>query len=167
MSMKKFNYKHICGLLFLFVVLGITIPTKATASTTPIANGDSSLVKKRSLKERLTPNTVVAQYAGNIGCVSVGLGWESLSKRSLTEAHIGYVPHYQSTQSLTTFTLRQKGVPMVNSSRRGDLIFCVNVEIPKGLSDKQKDAMRAFADSCGESNYAKHKQFFKKIFGQK
>jgi hypothetical protein len=111
MSMKKFNYKHICGLLFLFVVLGITIPTTATASTTPIANGDSSLVKKRSLKERLTPNTFVAQYAGNIGCVSVGLGWESLSKRSLTEALIGYVPHYQSTQSLTTFTLRQYYTP--------------------------------------------------------
>ena len=35
------------------------------------------------------------------------------------------------------------------------------------LTDKQKEAMKAFAESCGESNYAKHKQFFKKIFGQK
>ena len=64
--------------------------------------------------------------------------------------------------------MKQKGIPFVNGNgRRGDLIFRVTVEIPKGLNDKQKDAMRAFADSCGESNYAKHKQFFKKIFGQK
>ena len=66
------------------------------------------------------------------------------------------------TQTGTTFTLRQRGVPMVNSSKRGDLIIRVNVEIPKGLSEKQKDLLRAFADACGESNYAKKKGFFKK-----
>ena len=74
----------------------------------------------------------------------------------------------EGTQPGTRFTLRSKGIPYVNGNgRRGDLIFRVAVEIPKGLTDKQKDAMKAFAESCGESNYAKHKQFFKKIFGQK
>ncbi len=66
------------------------------------------------------------------------------------------------TQSGTKFTLRQKGVPIVNSSRRGDIIFTVAVEIPKGLSEKQKDLLRAFADACGEKNYAKRSGFFKK-----
>lgn len=74
----------------------------------------------------------------------------------------------EGTQPGTKFTLRGKGIPYVNGGgRRGDLIFRTMVEIPKGLTDKQKEAMKAFADSCGESNYAKHKQFFKKIFGQK
>jgi len=74
----------------------------------------------------------------------------------------------EGTQPGTRFTLKSKGIPYVHGNgRRGDLIFQIVVEIPKGLTDKQKDAMRAFADSCGESNYAKHKQFFKKIFGQK
>ena len=74
----------------------------------------------------------------------------------------------EGTQPGTKFTMRGKGIPYVNSNgRRGDLIFRVTVEIPRGLSEKQKSAMKAFADSCGESNYAKHKQFFKKIFGQK
>ncbi len=74
----------------------------------------------------------------------------------------------EGTQPGTRFTMKGKGIPYVNGGgRRGDLIFRATVEIPKGLSDKQKDAMRAFADSCGESNYAKHKQFFKKIFGNK
>lgn len=74
----------------------------------------------------------------------------------------------EGTQPGTRFTLRNKGIPYVNGNgRRGDLIFRATVEIPKGLTDKQKDAMKAFADSCGESNYTKHKQFFKKIFGGK
>jgi len=74
----------------------------------------------------------------------------------------------EGTQPGTRFTLRSKGIPYVNGNgRRGDLIFRVAVEIPKGLTDKQKEAMKAFAESCGESNYAKHKQFFKKIFGSK
>ena len=74
----------------------------------------------------------------------------------------------EGTQPGTTFTLRGKGIPYINNqNRRGDLIFRTTVEIPKGLTDKQKAAMKAFADSCGETNYAKHKAFFKKIFGQK
>lgn len=74
----------------------------------------------------------------------------------------------EGTQPGTDFTLRGKGIPVVHGNgRRGDLIFTTSVEVPKGLNDKQKAAMKAFADACGESNYAKHKQFFKKIFGQK
>lgn len=74
----------------------------------------------------------------------------------------------EGTQPGTQFTVRGKGIPYINGNgKRGDHIFRVTVEIPKGLNDKQRSAMQAFADSCGESNYAKHKQFFKKIFGQK
>lgn len=74
----------------------------------------------------------------------------------------------EGTQPGTEFTMRGKGIPYVNGSgRRGDLVFRVTIEIPKGLNDRQKDAMRAFAESCGEANYSKRKQFFKKIFGQK
>ena len=74
----------------------------------------------------------------------------------------------EGTQPGTAFTLRGKGIPYVNGNgKRGDLIFRASVEIPKGLNKKQKEAMKAFADSCDENQYAKHKQFFKKIFGQK
>lgn len=74
----------------------------------------------------------------------------------------------EGTQPGAQFTLKGKGIPYVNGNgRRGDFTFRVSVEIPKGLNDKQKEAMRAFADSCAESNYSKTRQFFKKIFGQK
>ncbi|MBQ8207142.1 MAG: molecular chaperone DnaJ [Clostridia bacterium] len=70
----------------------------------------------------------------------------------------------EGTQPGTQFSLRQKGITMVNSQRKGDLYFNVNVEIPKNLSEKQKENMRNFAESCGESNYAKKTSFFKKFF---
>ncbi len=74
----------------------------------------------------------------------------------------------EGTQPGTSFTLRQKGVPYVNNSgRRGDIIFTVNIEIPKGLNEKQREKMREFADACGESNYAKKTGFFKRMFDKK
>ena len=77
----------------------------------------------------------------------------------------GIVKHTiaEGTQPGTVFTMKGKGVPYVNSSngRRGDLIFTVNVEIPKGLDKKQKDAMRDFANACGDKHYAKKSRFFK------
>ncbi len=75
----------------------------------------------------------------------------------------------EGTQPGDTFTLRGKGVPYINRSgsataspRRGDLICTVVVEVPRGLSDKQKDALRAFADACGEKNYTKKGKHKKK-----
>ena len=74
----------------------------------------------------------------------------------------------EGTQPGTQFTIKQKGIPYVNNTgRRGDLIFTVNVEIPKSLSEKQKDIMRSFADACGDSNYSKKSGFFKRIFDKK
>ncbi len=72
----------------------------------------------------------------------------------------------EGTQPGTAFTLRGKGIPYVNSSRRGDLIFTVTVEVPKNLGEKQKEAMRAFAEACGEKNYQKKNGFRAKFFGR-
>ena len=71
----------------------------------------------------------------------------------------------EGTQPGTEFPVRGQGIPYVNNSnRRGDLIFRVNVEIPKGLSDEQKEQVRAFAGNCKEGNYGKKSGFFKRIF---
>ncbi len=70
----------------------------------------------------------------------------------------------EGTQPDTSFTLRGKGVPYVgNPTRRGDLIFTVKIEIPQKLNSKQKELLRQFAESCGDSNYSKRSGFFKKF----
>ena len=69
------------------------------------------------------------------------------------------------TQPGMKFTLKQKGIPYINNSnKRGDLIFTVNVEIPRGLNKEQTEKMIAFAESCKESNYTRKQSFFKRIF---
>ena len=70
----------------------------------------------------------------------------------------------EGTQYGTAFTLRGKGMPNVNTKRRGDLIITVTVEVPKNLSEKQKTELREFAASCGEKNNEKKTGFLKKIF---
>ena len=72
----------------------------------------------------------------------------------------------EGTQNGTQFTLRGKGVQIVNSKGRGDLHFDVMIETPKGLSNDQKKLLRQFADSLGEKNNAKKTSFLKKIFNK-
>ena len=72
----------------------------------------------------------------------------------------------EGTQTGTTFTIRQKGIPNINGRGRGDLIFKVIVEVPKDLNGAQKDALRKFAELCGKGNYSKREKFFSKIFGK-
>lgn len=69
----------------------------------------------------------------------------------------------EGTQTGTTFRLRGKGIPRINSSGRGDQFVRVSVEVPKGLSEKQKDILRSFGDAVGEQNYEKRRSFFEKI----
>ena len=69
----------------------------------------------------------------------------------------------EGTQTGTSFTLRGCGTcRLENPDRRGDLIFTVVVETPKGLNSKQRELMRQFAEACGESNYSKKQRFFRK-----
>ena len=47
----------------------------------------------------------------------------------------------EGTQSGTTFRLKDKGVPVLNSRARGDHLVEVTVKIPKGLSKKEQRIM--------------------------
>ncbi len=72
----------------------------------------------------------------------------------------------EGTQHGTNFTLRGRGIPYVNSKSRGDLVFAVAIETPRGLTDDQKDLLRKFADSLGEKNNTKKSGFLKKLFNK-
>lgn len=69
----------------------------------------------------------------------------------------------EGTQNGTQFTLRGKGIPYVSSKTRGDLIFAVNIETPKGLTETQKDLLRKFSESLGEKNNTKRESFLKNL----
>lgn len=67
------------------------------------------------------------------------------------------------TQPGTVFRLKGKGVPRVNSSGRGDQFVNIIVDIPKSLSDKQKEALKMFMEASGETIEDGKKSFMDKI----
>jgi molecular chaperone DnaJ len=66
------------------------------------------------------------------------------------------------TQSGTIFRLRGKGLPELNSSRRGDLLVRTQVEVPTKLNSDQRDKLKAFADSLGGENTPESEGFFER-----
>ncbi len=69
----------------------------------------------------------------------------------------------EATQAGTVFRLRDKGIPFINGRGRGDQYVRVNIEVPRGLTNKQKDALKEFERLTGDKNYEKRKSFFDKL----
>lgn len=70
----------------------------------------------------------------------------------------------EGTQPGDTFTIRGKGIPHLNrSNMRGDHIFRVVLEVPKHLSESQKEILQQFDQTCTDKNYVKRGSFFSKL----
>lgn len=119
------------------------------------------------IRINVTPSKVFTRKGNDIyidmhiSMAKAALGTEI--KVSTVDGDVSYtVP--EGTQSGTLFRLKGKGVPRVNGVGRGDQYVKVIVDIPKNLNDKQKDALRAFMEACGEET-GKHEGKTKKGFG--
>ena len=53
------------------------------------------------------------------------------------------------TQPGDIFKLKGRGIHVLNSTRRGDQLIRVNIEVPKNLNDKQKEALMNFNTTMG------------------
>lgn len=70
----------------------------------------------------------------------------------------------EGTQPGTVFRLKGKGVVNVNGRGRGDQYVQVTVEVPKGLSKAQKEALKNFDGLLtDDKQYEKRKGFFDKL----
>ncbi|MDD2495802.1 MAG: molecular chaperone DnaJ [Clostridia bacterium] len=56
----------------------------------------------------------------------------------------------EGTNPGTVFSIKGKGVPNVRGNTRGNLEFTVNIEVPKKLSENQKEILRQFAEETSE-----------------
>ena len=56
----------------------------------------------------------------------------------------------EGTQTGSTFRLRGKGIPYLNSQGRGDQYVHVTVQTPKNLTSQQKELLKQFAELRGE-----------------
>lgn len=69
----------------------------------------------------------------------------------------------EGAQTGTVFRLRGKGIPYLRSSQRGDQMVKIVVEVPKKLSDKQKEILREFAKVSGNEVHEQSRNFFDKV----
>ncbi len=69
----------------------------------------------------------------------------------------------EGTQNGDKFRLKQKGMTVLNSSRRGDMYITVNVEIPVKLTSKQKELLKEFQEIEEESSNPKSSSFLNKV----
>ena len=68
----------------------------------------------------------------------------------------------EGPQTGTVVRLKGPGIPVLNGRGRGDQYVTVTIETPRNLNKEQKEALRRFSETLGESNYEKRKSFFKK-----
>ncbi len=57
----------------------------------------------------------------------------------------------EGTQPGTTFRMREQGIQRLRSKDKGDLLVKVEIEVPKRLSEEQKNLLRAYGESVGEN----------------
>lgn len=69
----------------------------------------------------------------------------------------------EGTQTGAVFRIKSKGIPYIRGNGRGDHYVKVNVEVPKKLNDKQREALKRFAELSGDEVHEQRRSFFDKM----
>lgn len=69
----------------------------------------------------------------------------------------------EGTQTGVTFTLKNRGVQVIRTNRRGNLYFTVTVEVPRNLTREQKELLTQFEQSMNGTNLGKKATFAEKL----
>lgn len=67
------------------------------------------------------------------------------------------------TQHGELFRIKGQGLPNLRGGRRGELIVAVLLEVPKKLNAKQKELLKAYAETEAHQDMPGHKSFWEKI----
>lgn len=72
---------------------------------------------------------------------------------------------HEGTQNGDVFKLKGRGIPKLGGRGVGDEFVKVHIEVPRSLSDEQKNKLAEFEKTLTEKNYQKRKTFFDRIKG--
>lgn len=115
-----FNYWK---LLFLLLVSFVFVKIHAQSNDLDSLNNQSNLSHIERYQKnwlRHIPNLSIVQWAGNIGFLSAGIGWD-YGKNDQWETHmlLGYLPSFVMSDDMLSFSLRENLLPwQVNLSER-------------------------------------------------
>jgi molecular chaperone DnaJ len=112
------------------------------------------------------PHPIFSRHHNDIVC-QVPISFTQAALGSIVE-----VPTLKGTEQLEVpagtqhgevFKLKNKGLPDLRTSRHGDEIVQILIEIPKRLSDRQKQLLKDFAASEDEKILPQRKSFLDKL----
>ena len=100
------------------LLLLLALPTEAQTDTTaadtlPVApKYERRISRYRLAWQSLIPTQFILQNAGNMGLLSLGIGW-NYGRRKQWETHllVGRMPKYRSTRGKMTMTLKETFIP--------------------------------------------------------
>lgn len=81
-------------------------------SRVPHSRYDRRIHRYRQNWSALIPTHSKMQFAGNMGLISIGTGWDYGRRNQWeTDIFLGFLPKYQSDKAKLTFTLKQNYIP--------------------------------------------------------
>lgn len=81
---------------------------------------DKRIHHYRQTWEKLIPSHSKIQFAGEMGLLSIGTGWDYGKKNQWeTDVFLGFLPKYDSNQVKITFTLKQNYIPWSIDLKKG------------------------------------------------
>ncbi|MDR0406243.1 MAG: molecular chaperone DnaJ, partial [Clostridiales bacterium] len=69
----------------------------------------------------------------------------------------------EGTQTGTSFRIRGKGIARLGGNGQGDQFVKVTIDVPKRLTEKQKELLKSFGASVGTREFGGRKGFFGKV----
>lgn len=110
MIMKWSTIKYILAGI-LFILCGQEIAAQDSICSHP-TKYDKRVHRYRRHWEKLIPTHTKIQFAGNMGLLSFGTGWDYGKKNQWeTDIFLGFIPKYQSKRTKITMTLKQNYMP--------------------------------------------------------
>ena len=108
----------------IYSALADTRKSTATGDTLSTTTPDT----RKRFWQRLIPSQVVAQNAGNMGLLSLGVGWDyGRARQWETQLLVGFVPKYKSFSAKPTVTLKENFIPwryQVGRNTRVEPVTC-------------------------------------------
>ena len=115
---------------------------------------------------KVKPHAFFERHESDLHCtIPVNIAQAALGAEievpTLEEPHRLKIP--EATQSGAQFRLRNKGVPVLNSSARGDLYVHIDVKVPTRLTREQRKLLEQLRESLPTDNAPAEKGLFEKV----
>lgn len=90
----------------------ISAASQNAADSSALTEYERRVYRYRRMWNFLIPTQFITQYAGNMGMISMGVGWDYGNRRQYeSNLLFGYLPRFDSNRAKLTMTIKQNFVP--------------------------------------------------------